>query len=253
MPDPVTRHVLGTPERFNQFGVQLLLQLAQEAVAQHGRFAIALSGGSTPAGIYQLWGQRPYRDQMPWQHTHLFWGDERLVPPDDPGSNYRQLADLLLPHVPIPAQNVHRAKGEWEMATAVADYTAQLKPFAPNGQPPVLDVVLLGLGRDGHTASLFPGSPVQPPGWVVGVTAEYDGRPAQRLSLTPTVINQARHVIFLVSGSSKADTLQAVLHGPHQPDQLPAQRIQPSHGTLTWVLDTAVAQNLTSSNNQDID
>ena len=245
MPKPFTLHILETPDQFNQFGVQLLTNFAQEAVAKHGRFTIALSGGGTPAGIYQLWSERPYRDQMPWQHTHLFWGDERLVPPDDPGSNYKQVADLLLPLVPIPPENVHRAKGEWGMATAVTDYTTQLQPFAQDGQPPVLDVVLLGMGNDGHTASLFPGSPVQQPDWVIGVTAQYNGRPAQRISLTPTVINQARHVIFLVTGRNKAATLQKVLYGPHQPDLLPAQRIQPAHGTLIWLLDTAVAQNLT--------
>ena len=244
MPKPFTLHVLETPDQFNQFGVQLLTNLAQEAVAQHGRFTIALSGGGTPAGIYQLWGERPYRDQMPWPQTHLFWGDERLVPPNDPGSNYQQIADLLLPHVPIPPENIHRAKGEMAMETAVTDYIHQLQPFAQNGQPPALDVVLLGMGSDGHTASLFPGSPIEQPEWVVGVTAHYDGRPAQRLTLTPAVINQARHIIFLVTGSNKAETLQNVLYGPHQPNHLPAQRIQPRHGTLTWLLDTAVAQNL---------
>lgn len=244
MSETFTVHILETPEAFNQFAAQLLTTLAQQAVAEHGRFSIALSGGGTPAGVYKLWGERPFRDQMPWQHTHLFWGDERLVPPDDPGSNYRQVNDLLLQNVPIPPENVHRAKGEWKMETAIADYATQLQPFAPAGQPPVLDVVLLGMGSDGHTASLFPGSPVQPPEWVIGVTANYDGRPAQRISLTPTVINQARHVIFLATGSSKAATLQKVLYGPRQPEQLPAQRIQPAHGTLTWVLDTAVAQNL---------
>lgn len=228
----------------NKAAAQMLTDIAREAVAENGRFSIALSGGGTPTGVYQLWSQRPFRDAMPWQQTHLFWGDERLVPPGDDGSNYRQIADLLLPHVPIPPQNVHRAKGELAMAAAVADYTQQLQEFAAGTAVPILDVVLLGLGSDGHTASLFPGSPVNPPEWVVGVTANYDGRPAQRLSLTPTVINQARHVIFLVTGASKAAVLQKVLYGAYQPDQLPAQRIRPSHGTLTWLLDTAAAQNI---------
>ena len=244
MSDPFTRQTFADAAALNHAAAWLLTDLAQEAVAANGRFSIALSGGGTPTGVYQLWGQPPFRDEMPWRQTHLFWGDERLVPPDDPGSNYRQIADLLLPHVPIPPQNVHRAKGELAMASAVADYTQQLQEFAAVPAVPILDVVLLGLGSDGHTASLFPGSPVNPPEWVVGVTADYDGRPAQRLSLTPTVINQARHVIFLVTGASKAATLQKVLYGPHQPDQLPAQRIRPSHGTLTWLLDTAVAQNI---------
>jgi len=245
MPEPFTLHRFADAAALNQAAARLLTTLAQEAVAEHGRFSIALSGGGTPTGVYQMWGQRPFRDEMPWPHTHLFWGDERLVPPDDAGSNYRQIADLLLPHVPILPENVHRAKGELVMAAAVTDYTQQLQEFAGETAVPVLDVVLLGLGSDGHTASLFPGSPVETPEWVVGVTADYNGRPAQRLSLTPTVINQARHIIFLVTGENKAATLQNVLYGPPQPEQLPAQRIQPTHGTLTWLVDTAAAKNLT--------
>ncbi|WP_420631062.1 6-phosphogluconolactonase [Candidatus Leptofilum sp.] len=244
MTKPFTLHILDSPESFNQFGARLLTELAQEAVAQRNRFNIALSGGGTPASIYKLWGERPYRDQMPWQQTHLFWGDERLVPPDDPGSNFRQINTLLLKNVPIPKENIHRAKGEYAVETAVADYTTQLKTIAQAGAPPIFDVVLLGMGSDGHTASLFPGSPPQQSEWVVSVTVNYDGRPAQRISLTPTIINCARHIIFLVSGGSKATMLQNVLYGPYQPDRLPAQRIQPTHGTLIWVLDTAVAQNL---------
>ena len=211
---------------------------------QRGCFSLALSGGGTPSGVYQLLAERPYCNDIPWQHTYLFWGDERLVPPDDPGSNYGQVAELLLNKVSVPSENIHRACGELSMETAVADYTNQLQAFANSSQPPALDVVLLGMGSDGHTASLFPGSPVQQREWVIGVTAAYDGRPAQRLTLTPTVINQARHVIFLVTGQNKAETLQKVLHGPHQPETLPAQRIQPINGTLTWLTDTAAAQYL---------
>ncbi len=244
MPEPFTRQTFADAAALNQAAARLLTTLAQAAVAEHGRFSIALSGGSTPTGVYELWAQPPFRDVMPWPQTHLFWGDERLVPPDNADSNYRQVADLLLPHVPIPPQNVHRAKGELAMATAVADYTQQLQEFAGGTAVPRLDVVLLGLGSDGHTASLFPGSPVNPPEWVVGVTANYDGRPAQRLSLTPLVINQARHVIFLVTGANKAAVLAKVLDGPHQPDQLPAQRIQPKNGEVTWLVDTAAAQNI---------
>lgn len=251
-PQGYTLHVLESPEAFNQFGAELLTTISQEAVAARGQCAIALSGGGTPAGIYKLWGERPYRDQMPWQQTHLFWGDERLVPPDDPGSNFKQIADLLLPNVPIPPQNVHRAKGELPTETAVAHYTEQLQTLSTEDNPPIFDIVLLGMGSDGHTASLFPGSPVVQPEWVVSVTANYNGRPAQRLSLTPTIINNARHVIFLVTGSSKAQMLQKVLHGPHQPEQLPAQRIQPTHGTLTWLVDTAVAQNLPNLTEENI-
>ena len=244
MSTPSTLHIFPTPAEFNHAAAEMLTNLAQEAVAQNGRFTIALSGGGTPAKVYQLWGEQPYSSQMPWQQTHLFWGDERLVPPDDVGSNYRQVAKHLLPNVPIPAENIHRAKGELPVKTAVDDYTRQLKAFAADGNPPVLDVVLLGMGTDGHTASLFPGSPVLQSEWVIGVTADYDGRPAQRISFTPSLINCARHVIFLVKGSDKAEALQKVLYGPHQPETLPAQRIQPNNGTLTWLTDTAVAHKL---------
>lgn len=244
MSKPFTLHILADSAAFNQAAARLLATLAQEAVNRNGRFSLALSGGGTPSGVYQLLAERPYRDEMPWQQTHLFWGDERLVPPDDPGSNYGQAVRLLLNKVPFPPENIHRARGELEMETAVTDYRNQLQRLAHGSQPPIFDVVLLGMGSDGHTASLFPDSPVQQSEWVIGVTAEYDGRPAQRITLTPTVINCARHIVFLVTGSSKAQTLQQVLYGPHRPEVLPAQRIQPTKGTLTWLADAAAAQSL---------
>lgn len=244
MIEPFTLHIYEDGATFNQAAARLLTTLAQEAVAQHGRFSLALCGGGTPTGVYQLLAERPFCEQVPWQQTHLFWGDERLVPPDDPGSNYGQVAGLLLNKVPIPPENIHRAQGELERETAVTSYTNQLQILANGSGPPVFDVVLLGLGSDGHIASLFPGSPVQEPDWVVGVTGEYNGRPTQRLTLTPTVINCARHVIFLVTGRNKAETLQKVLYGPPQPEALPAQRIQPVNGTLTWLTDTAAAHQL---------
>ena len=245
MPKSFALHIFANEAEFNRAAARLLTTLAQKAVAQNGRFSIALSGGGTPAGVYQLLGKRPFAAEMPWPQTHLFWGDERLVSPGDPGSNYGQVAKLLLPNAPIPPKNVHRARGELSMETAVADYTQQLQDFAENNDIPIFDVVLLGMGSDGHTASLFPGSPVDQPEWVTGVTANYDGRPAQRITFTPTLINCARHVIFLVTGSSKAKTLQKVLYGPRQPEELPAQRIQPTNGALTWLTDEAAAQYLT--------
>ncbi|VAW34515.1 6-phosphogluconolactonase, eukaryotic type [hydrothermal vent metagenome] len=239
--NPFTLQVFANDPAFNQAATRLLTTLAQDAVAQNGRFSIALSGGGTPAGVYQLWGERPFVDEMPWHNTHLFWSDERLVPPTDTSSNYAQVASLLLKNAPIPPENIHRAKGELEMEAAVADYTHQLQTFATRCTAPIFDVVLLGMGSDGHTASLFPNSPLRQPELVVGVTADYNGRPAQRISFTPLLINCARHVIFLVKGSGKKETLQKVLYGPYQPDKLPAQRIQPISGTLTWLVGEAVA------------
>ena len=229
----------------NEAAAELVLSVAQEAVAEHGRFLIALSGGSGPVGMFQLLAQPPYANQMPWAQTHVFWGDERLVPPDDPGSNYGQAAQLLLDHVPIPAEHVHRMKGELVGETAVSDYTTQLKKLAEPGRVwPRLDLAIMGLGGDGHTASLFPGpipaaETVNP---VMAVTADYDGRPAQRITLTPLVFNDAWQILFLAMGEKKAAAVKAVLHGSYRPQQWPAQRIKPSDGRVLWFLDTAAAQ-----------
>ena len=205
---------------------------------------MALSGGGTPERLYQLLTQAPYVNQISWERVHLFWGDERLVPPDAPGSNYKQVADILLSQVPVPAENVHRMKGEMSPETAVADYIHQLQQTAlPPRQWPRLDFALMGLGSDGHTASLFPGSipPEEQSRPVRLATANYEGRPAQRLTLTPLIFNEARHLVFLVMGGNKAATVKAVLEGPIQPEIYPAQRIQPHNGRLTWLLDEAAA------------
>lgn len=218
----------------------LVVSAADKAVAQNGRFLIALSGGSTPKALFQLLATPAYATQIDWQHTHVFWGDERLVPPDDPGSNYKLAMDTLLTHVPIPVENIHRAKGELGSETAVIDYTQQLQQLALPGQTfPQLNLALMGLGNDGHTASLFPGpvpiaETTQP---VMAVTADYDGRPAQRITLTPLIFNAAHHVLFLATGAKKAAALAAVLNRQDTSEKWPAQRIQPTNGTVTWLVD----------------
>lgn len=224
----------------------LFVSVAKESVAKNGRFLTALSGGSTPTALFQLLATLAYTSQIDWQHTHVFWGDERLVPPDDPGSNYKLAMNTLLSHVPIPVENIHRAKGELAAETAVNDYAQQLNQLALPGQTfPHLDLALMGLGSDGHTASLFPGViPVaetsQP---VMAVTANYDGRPAQRITLTPLIFNAAHHILFLATGEKKATALAAVLNHQDTPEKWPAQRIQPTNGTVTWLVDEAAAQN----------
>jgi len=153
-------------------------------------------------------------------------------------------ARLLLDHVPIPPANVYRALGEEDAATAVADYTAQLAQFSPPW--PRFDLLLLGMGHDGHTASLFPGPipPQEQTDPVMAVTAHYDGRPAHRITFTPRLINDAHHILFLVTGANKARALQAVLHGDHAPEQWPAQRVRPRDGRVTWLVDAAAARRL---------
>ena len=216
------------------------VRLAQEAVQARGRFSVALAGGGTPRGLYERLGEMPYRDQVPWPQVHLFWGDERRVPPDDPGSNYHLAAETFLPRVPLPPDNVHRMEGELEPEAAVRAYRRVLEDFFC-GPRPRFDLVLLGLGSDGHTASLFPGAEVleEKAETVAAVEADYEGRPAGRLTLTLPAINAARHVLFLVAGEGKATIVREVLEGPT--GRLPAQRVAPHAGQLTWLLDVGAA------------
>jgi 6-phosphogluconolactonase len=201
--------------------------------------------------VYALLGDLPFKQQIPWAKSHLFWGDERLVPPEHPGSNYGQVARLLLARLPLPPGNVHRAKGELTEEACVADYKAQLKRFAGEGRDwPRFDLVLLGMGSDGHTASLFPG-PIAANEWrepVVSVNADYDGRPSKRITLTPLVLNGGRRIVFLVTGTKKAKALAAVLQGPYQPETWPAQRIRCEQCSITWLVDEAAAALLPADN-----
>jgi 6-phosphogluconolactonase len=224
---------------------EIFIEAAAQAVQARGRFLVALSGGGTPVGLYRLLTEELYRQQVDWTQTFVFWGDERCVPPDDPGSNYHQATQILLNQVPIPDENILRVKGELEPPEASEEYAQTLKRLAPPGQDwPRFDLVLLGMGSDGHTASLFPGSQVKASSPTRAVTANYEDRPAQRVTLTPVVFNSARNILFLVTGESKASTLKEVLRGVYQPELLPAQRIRPTDGKVIWLVDEAAASAL---------
>jgi 6-phosphogluconolactonase len=224
---------------------ELFVRSAAQAIEKRGRFLIALSGGNTPTLLYQTLAGVPYRDQINWEKVHVFWGDERCVPPDDPGNCYYQAKLALLDHVDIPADNIHRIQSMFEPAVAAFDYARTLKVFStPPLDWPRFDLVLLGMGEDGHTASLFPGSPVEIASPTIAVTANYQDRPARRVSLTPLVFNSARQIVFLVSGGSKSETLVSVLNGEYHPEQLPAQRIRPTDGEVIWLVDEAAASKL---------
>ncbi len=217
--------------------------LAAEAIAARGRFAVALSGGSTPYATYTLLASDDFAARVDWPRVHVFWGDERCVPPDHPESNFRLAEEALLSRVPIPPGNLHRVRGELEPEVAAQAYAAELRTFF--GAPwPRFDLVLLGMGDDGHTASLFPGLAAlhETARSVVAVTAHYQDRPAHRVTLTTPAINAARQVLFLVTGATKAETLRAVLEGPE--GLYPAQRIRPISGHLTWLMDAAAASKL---------
>ena len=205
---------------------------------------VALSGGSTPSTLFQLLAQSPYLESIPWEKIHFYWADERCVPPEDAESNYGQAWQSLLSKVPVLIQNIHRIKGELEPVTAAQDYIHQLRQSTTGTQTwPVLDCVLLGMGADGHIASLFPGqvNPSETTSPVLAVTADYMGLPANRVTLTPLVFNSARHILFLVSGENKTRVLTEVLYGSYDPLQFPAQRIRPVNGDVTWIIDQAAA------------
>jgi 6-phosphogluconolactonase len=212
----------------------------EQAVERDDRFSVVLAGGSTPRGLYLKLGTQPWLSRVPWEKVHVFWGDERCVPLDDPQSNAKMAIDALLDQVPIPRGQIHPIDGTIAPAQSAVAYEQQLRTFFA-GQDPKFDLVLLGMGDDGHTASLFPGTPAlrETQRWVTeGYNAALD---SPRVTMTATILNQARMIIFLVAGADKAATLNRVLHGPRQPFDLPAQSIQPDDGELIWMLDAAAA------------
>ena len=210
----------------------------QQAVATRGRFSAALSGGSTPRALYERLASAEFSSRIPWQDVHLFWGDERCVPPDHADSNYRMTAESLLGRVALPAENIHRIHGELAPHEAAAHYEAGLRAFF--GSTPVFDLVLMGMGDDGHTASLFPDSPAlaESARWAVAVEHTAPPPPlVSRVTLTFGVFNAARRVVFLVTGASKAQKLAEIRRGA----DLPAGRIRPPNGDLLWLVDEAAA------------
>ena len=227
-------------ESLSRAAAALLVTQANLAVADRGRFSVALAGGNTPRRTYELLATSPFSDQAPWDRVHVFWGDERCVPLTDPRSNARLAQEAWLDRVPIPADQIHPLNCAPDPAAAARQYEAELRKFFA-GQPPRLDLVLLGLGDDGHTASLFPGAPVLKEGerWAAEVYLAEPG--LNRVTLTAPLINQAAVVAFLVAGRAKAGALRAVLHGPRDPVRLPAQLIQPHHGALLWLTDQEAA------------
>ena len=218
---------------------------ASEAIRARGRFSVALSGGSTPRRLFTLLADpaQPFRDRIDWRAVHLFWGDERHVPPDHPESNFRMTRETLLDAVGIPPDNIHRMRGEEPDAErAAALYEDELRAFF-SGEPR-FDCVLLGLGADAHTASLFPGTAAvrERERWVVALWIEKLA--AFRITLTPAVFDRAAAVIFLVQGEEKAEALRAVLEGERDPDRFPAQAVLPHAGELLWLVDRGAASGL---------
>jgi len=222
-----------------------IVSAAGHAVADHGRFSWALSGGSTPRDLYRLLASDEYRGRMPWNAIHFFWGDERHVPPDHPDSNFRMAREAMLDAVPVPPGNIHRVPAEEPDASrAAAEYEATLRSFfgLSEGEWPRFDLILLGLGKDGHTASLFPGGDAVNERERLVVAPWVEAQKTFRVTFTPLVLNHARRAMFLAAGDDKAEALRAVLEGAREPERYPAQVVEGSEGNVSWWVDRAAAR-----------
>ena len=222
-------------------GAELFQRTAVASVARAGLFSVAVSGGSTPRPMHRILAEDPYRSGIPWQVTHLFWADERLVPVTDPDSNFGSAERDFLKQLTIPAGNIHPMSSRKTPAAAADDYEHELRRHFSRiaSAEPVFDLIVLGVGEDGHTASIFPGdhSAVETTRWV---TAVKGGTPnVERLTLTLPVLNQARRIMYLISGSKKAVVVRSLLADASA--QLPPQRIAPQRGEIIWLLDGEAA------------
>jgi 6-phosphogluconolactonase len=231
-------------------------RLADQYVVGSGRFTVALSGGSTPRAMFALLAEAPFADTVPWEAIHFFWGDERCVPPDHADSNYRMANETLLSRVPVPAENIYRIPAELpDPEQAAEEYAETLRAFfarhasaagtTPLIDRPRFDLIFLGMGPDGHTASLFPGTAALQVTDKPVVANYVEKFSANRVTLTAPTINNARNVTFVVAGSDKAEPLHEVLEGAYQPELYPSQLIHPQHGSLLWMVDEAAAARLT--------
>jgi 6-phosphogluconolactonase len=208
-----------------------------------GRFTVALAGGSTPALLYSLLAKSPSVERVAWNRTHLFFGDERAVPPDSPDSNFRMAQETLLARIPLPAENVHRMPADFpDLDAAACAYEAEIRAVHATaaGEMPAFDLILLGLGGDGHCASLFPGKAALGEAERLVIPAEPGLKPfVPRLTFTFPLINHAKNILFLIAGADKAEAFAQVWEGESNPERYPAQSVQPASGTCFWFVDEA--------------
>ena len=257
MPRPVTvtYRVLPTPAATAQAAAQLFLDAGVKAATSRGVARIAISGGTTPKAMFALLSDPagPFLKQVPWDKIDLYWVDERCVPPDNIESNYRKTNEAMLSKVPLPAERVHRMEGELDPEVAAARYESTIRnSFKLEGaETPTFDLVLLGMGEDGHTASLFPHTEALNEMSHIVVPNHVPQKATWRITLTWPVINQGREVAFLIEGAGKAQVLHDVFLGPYQPDTYPSQIIRPASGLLTLLLDRAAAAKLPPPENSN--
>ena len=238
--------ILPDPAALAAEAARHFVALAQAAIADHGRFMVALSGGSTPRALYQRLAQTPLSESVDWANVHFFWGDERMVPPDDIESSYRMARETLLAHVPTPAANIYPIPTIGGTPEAAASAYEETLTAAFGAELPRFDLILLGIGPDGHTASLFPGQPeaVRPSAALAVAVHNAPKPPPVRITCTYTLINAAANVLFVVAGADKSLALREVLRGPVDVARLPAQGVRPKQGALVWLVEAAAAKEL---------
>ena len=240
--------ILNSLEELSRAAAAKFVELANFSIAANNSFAVALAGGSTPKKLYQLLADENelFRAQVDWRKINFFWGDERCVAPDSDESNYRMANESLLKPLGISPTNIYRFKSELDAKTAAADYETFLRLFfnTPENSFPRFDLVLLGMGADGHTASLFPHTDVLRDTTKLVAAPFVEKFGTHRLTLTPNVINNAANVIFQVAGADKAEALREVLEGDAQPETFPSQIINLLDGKIFWFLDAEAAQQL---------
>jgi 6-phosphogluconolactonase len=237
--------VLKNKEAVAEFAVDSWIELATASVAENGRFAVALSGGRTPIDFYQKLAICPH--PLPWDKTHIFLADERFVPPDDRDSNYRMINEHLLSRIAIPKENIHPILTQgFTIAVSAGKYEADIRNFFKIGDTdvPVFDLIILGIGMDGHTASLFPGTASLQETKRLAIPVIADASPAERISLTLEALNNAKNIVFLVTGESKADAIKRILEDKTRP--LPAAQVRPAQGTVLFLMDEDAASRLSS-------
>lgn len=245
-PTTVTYRVFANPEDVARAAAELFTSSIASAASARGVARVAISGGTTPKAMFSLLASGPFAGKVPWDKLDLYWVDERCVPPENAESNYRMTQEALLSKVPLPAERIHRMEGELEPEVAAARYEAAIRNgFKLEGaQTPTFDLVLLGMGDDGHTASLFPHTEALNDMTHIVVANHVPQKDTWRITLTWPVINQGREVAFLIEGDKKAQVLHEVFEGPYQPETYPSQMIRPASGKLTLLLDGAAAAKL---------
>jgi 6-phosphogluconolactonase len=239
-----TIEVLSDLEALSLRAASVFVSASRNSIAAKKRFAVAISGGSTPKRLYTLLGSEAYRHQVDWQYVHFFWADERCVPKEDEASNFRTAFDTFLSKIALPDKNIHRIKGEEAPDKAARDYEKEIRRFFGESERSGFDLIILGVGEDGHTASLFPGSKSLEERVRLAIPV-YLGEPSKnRITLTLPVLNNAVQILFLVAGPSKAGVLSEILGDRGKKKGFPAGLVRPAHGNMTWLIDQEAARKL---------